>query len=98
MRRYKKADFKIQKDSFVISQVAIVLYSSFGFSAGFAAKHLKETPTLKTHSTNCAYRVLSRIFCLGGKPIQKKVLSHAATRKIFLGLLGGPGACSPRKF
>ena len=33
----------------------------------------------------------------GGKSVLKKFLSHAAARKNFVGLLGGPGACSPGK-
>ena len=43
-------------------------------------------------------KVLSRIFCLGGSRSWQKILSHAAARKIFLVLLGGPVACSPGKF
>ena len=35
------------------------------------------------------------IFCLGGESILKKCLSHAAARKSFLGLLGGPGDAPP---
>ena len=41
-------------------------------------------------------RVLSRIFCLGGKSILKKIFEAPGRReKFFLGFLGGPGACSP---
>ena len=41
-------------------------------------------------------RALSRIFCFGGwgESIPKNFWSQAAARKFFLGLVGGPGACS----
>ena len=45
-------------------------------------------------------RALSRIFCFGelGESIPKIFLEPRSGDKIFLGLVGGPGACSPGKF
>ena len=43
------------------------------------------------------YRVLSRIFCLGGESILKKVLSHAVVRKEFFRPSGGSRGMLPQK-
>ena len=44
-----------------------------------------------------AARVLSRIFCLGGEADPEKIFEPRGG-KIFLGLLGGSGACCPENF
>ena len=45
-------------------------------------------------------RALSRTFCFGGwgESIPKNFLEPRRDDKFFLGLVGGPGACSPENF
>ena len=63
------------------------------------SKYLRQAFQHLCNKVDYTLRVLSRIFCLGGKSILKKIFEPRGGEKTFFRpSREGPGACSPGQF